>query len=92
MDLFFWLFFYPNGSYKTLHTLLAFFAYQYIVAIIPSRYIKSFLILLFNNCCGSTDICSTSPLLMDTYGLSNLLLQRTMRGCIPSSTCHFVRV
>lgn len=76
MDLFY--FFYTNGSYNTLYTLLAFFAYQYILKIIPYQYIKSFPILLFNCYCGYTKICFTSPLLMDTYALSNLLLQRIM--------------
>lgn len=74
MDLFYF-FFYTKSSYNTL---LVFFAYQYILKIIPYQYIKSSLILLFNSCCGYTNICFASPLLMDTYGLSNLLLQRTV--------------
>lgn len=73
------IFFYTNGSYKhTLYTLLAFFTLQYILKIILYQYIKSFLILLFNSCCGYTKIYFTSPLLMDTYAVSNLLLQQAM--------------
>lgn len=77
---------------NTLYTRLAFFTWQYILKIIPYQHIKSFLILLFNGCYGYSKIYFTSPLPVDTYAVSNLLLQRTMLQWITSHIHHFVLV